>query len=77
VSTSYTREAGVRSLERQIGAIARAKAVQYAEARKGILKDEDGNKKEYDPKVTLDELEKLLGIETYEPEIADKEARPG
>lgn len=77
VAMSYTREAGVRSLEREIGAIARGKAVQYAEARKGVLKDKDGNKKEYNPRVTLEELSDLLGPESYEPEVADKEARPG
>ena len=31
--TSYTREAGVRTVERELGAVCRAKAVEYAEAR--------------------------------------------
>ena len=30
---SYTRESGVRNLEREIGSVCRAKAVQYAEAK--------------------------------------------
>jgi ATP-dependent Lon protease len=77
IAMSYTREAGVRSLEREISAVARGKAVEFAEARKGDLKDEQGNKKEYDPNVTLDDLQALLGIESYEPEVADTQSRVG
>ncbi|KAE8187663.1 hypothetical protein CF328_g6845 [Tilletia controversa] len=76
ISSSYTREAGVRSLEREIGSVARAKAVEFAEARKGV-KDEQGKAKVYDPVVTLADVERILGVETYEPEVADMEARPG
>lgn len=76
VAMSYTREAGVRSLEREIGAIARYKAVQYAEARKGA-KDKEGNVKTYDPVVRVEDLETILGVESYEPEVADLDARPG
>ena len=77
IAMSYTREAGVRSLEREIAAVARGKAVEYAEARKGMLKDDKGAKREYDPHVRLADLEALLGIETYEPEVADTESRSG
>ncbi|KAE8215821.1 hypothetical protein CF327_g931 [Tilletia walkeri] len=76
IASSYTREAGVRSLEREIGSVARAKAVEFAEARKGV-KDEQGKKKVYDPVVTLADVERILGVETYEPEVADLQARPG
>lgn len=76
VATSYTREAGVRTLEREIGAIARAKAVEYSSARKGE-KDESGQKKVYDPAVRLEDVERILGIEKYEPEVAERDARPG
>ncbi|KAK0546696.1 hypothetical protein OC846_005164, partial [Tilletia horrida] len=76
IASSYTREAGVRSLEREIGSVARAKAVEYAEARKGV-KDEEGKKKVYDAVVTLADLERILGVETYEPEVAELQSRPG
>ena len=56
VITGYTREAGVRGLERRLGAICRAKAVQYAE------KKEQGKESEYDPHVTVDDLEAILGV---------------
>ncbi|CBQ69968.1 related to ATP-dependent protease La [Sporisorium reilianum SRZ2] len=77
VAMGYTREAGVRTLEREIGALARAKAVEYSLSRKGTLRDEQGNAKEYDPVVREADLEKYLGPDTYEPEVAEANARPG
>lgn len=77
VAMGYTREAGVRTLEREIGALARAKAVEYSQSKKGTLKDEQGNPKEYDPVVREEDLEKYLGPDTYEPEVAEANARPG
>ena len=56
VVTRYTREAGVRGLERRLGAICRAKAVQYAE------KKEVDKESEYDPNVTIEDLEAILGV---------------
>jgi ATP-dependent Lon protease len=56
IITGYTREAGVRGLERRLGAVCRAKAVQYAE------KKEQGKDSEYDPRVTIDDLENILGV---------------
>jgi len=52
----YTREAGVRGLERRIGAVCRYKAVQYAE------KKEEGKESEYNPRVTIPDLEEILGV---------------
>jgi len=77
VAMGYTREAGVRTLEREIGALARAKAVEYSMSKKGTLKDEEGNRKEYDPVIREADLEKYLGPDTYEPEVAEANARPG
>lgn len=56
IITGYTREAGVRGLERRLGAVCRAKAVQYAE------KVEQNKQSEYDPRVTANDLENILGV---------------
>ena len=56
IISGYTREAGVRGLERRLGAVCRAKAVQYAE------KKEQGKDSEYDPRVAIDDLESILGV---------------
>ena len=56
IIVAYTREAGVRGLERRMGAVCRAKAVQYAE------KKEQGNESEYDAHVSIDDLEAILGV---------------
>ncbi|ETN42200.1 ATP-dependent protease La [Cyphellophora europaea CBS 101466] len=71
VITGYTREAGVRNLEREIGSVCRYKAVQYADARDANQPDS------YSPQVKLEELEDMLGIERFEEEIAEKRSRPG
>lgn len=68
---SYTRESGVRNLEREIGSVCRAKAVEFAEAR-------DGDKLDgYRSHLTVDDVENILGIEKFEEEIAEKTSRPG
>ncbi|KAI7282157.1 Lon protease 2 [Hortaea werneckii] len=71
VITSYTREAGVRNLEREIGSVCRAKAVQFAEAR------DTNTLPAYSPAVTVDDLEDMLGVERFEEEIAARTAQPG
>ncbi|KAJ5370861.1 Lon protease peroxisomal [Penicillium cataractarum] len=69
--TSYTRESGVRNLERELGSICRYKAVQFADA------GDTDRLEEYNPTVTLEDLEEILGIERFEEEIAEKHGRPG
>lgn len=71
IITSYTRESGVRNLEREIGSVCRAKAVQYAEAR------DTNTLPAYSPKVSIEDLEELLGIERFEEELAARSSQPG
>lgn len=71
VITSYTRESGVRNLEREIGSVCRSKAVQFAEAR------DTNTLAAYVPTVTEEDLEDMLGIERYEEEIAARSSQPG
>jgi ATP-dependent Lon protease len=71
VITSYTRESGVRNLEREIGSVCRAKAVQFAEAR------DTNTLPAYSPSVSLDDLEDILGIERFEEELAAHSLAPG
>ncbi|KAG5981607.1 hypothetical protein E4U55_002761 [Claviceps digitariae] len=68
---SYTRESGVRNLEREIGSVCRAKAVEFAEAR------DAGRTEVYRPRLTIEDIEIILGIEKFEEEIAEKTSRPG
>ncbi|CAM1511514.1 Fc.00g090270.m01.CDS01 [Cosmosporella sp. VM-42] len=68
---SYTRESGVRNLEREIGSVCRAKAVEFSEAK------DAGHMDTYRPHLTVDDIEDILGIEKFEEEIAEKTSRPG
>ncbi|KAH6676595.1 ATP-dependent protease-like protein la [Halenospora varia] len=68
---SYTRESGVRNLEREIGSVCRAKAVEYAEAK------DAGHIEKYKPQLSVEDIEDILGIEKYDEEIAEKTSRPG
>jgi ATP-dependent Lon protease len=63
---SYTREAGVRNLEREIGALARKTARRIAE---------DGISGPV--KIAPDDLAKLLGPIRFEPEIAERTGQAG
>ncbi|KAJ5924954.1 hypothetical protein N7454_007593 [Penicillium verhagenii] len=69
--TSYTRESGVRNLERELGSICRHKAVQFADA------GDSDRPEDYNPVVSVEDLEDILGIERFEEEIAEKHGRPG
>lgn len=71
VITSYTRESGVRNLERELGSVIRAKAVEFSEARDGNTLDT------YNPRVAVSDLEEILGIERYDLEIAERSNKPG
>ncbi|KAI0944473.1 hypothetical protein AcW1_002170 [Taiwanofungus camphoratus] len=87
IATHYTREAGVRSLERAIGAVVRYKAVEWAEYVDSIGADPasytpisvDGNVnvRGYKNAVEEHELEKILGIARWDEEEREREERRG
>ncbi|KAK9729340.1 hypothetical protein K7432_000383 [Basidiobolus ranarum] len=71
IISEYTREAGVRNLEREIAAICRVKAVQYAEA------DEKKDVSAYTKEITEQSVIEILGIEKVENEVAGRTSIPG
>ncbi|KAF2772688.1 ATP-dependent protease La [Teratosphaeria nubilosa] len=71
IITAYTRESGVRNLEREIGSVCRSKAVQFAEAR------DTNTLPAYTPTITVDDLEDILGTERFEEELAASTSQPG
>ncbi|WP_428267309.1 endopeptidase La [Haliangium sp.] len=63
---SYTREAGVRNLEREIGAVCRGVAVKVAEGK--------ATEKEM---IGAESVKEYLGPTKYVSEVADRTAEPG
>ena len=61
----YTREAGVRNLEREIGAVFRSAAVRIAEGEKKKIK------------IDADDLHEILGAHKFENELAMRTGVPG
>jgi len=61
----YTREAGVRSLEREVGRVLRSVAVEFAEGR--------SDKRH----VGVEDIEKILGPVRFENEVAMRSSVPG
>ncbi|KAI1315061.1 hypothetical protein EDD11_001354 [Mortierella claussenii] len=77
VATGYTRESGVRQLEREIGSLVRAKAVGYAETQEKSGANGVNNVDEYQPLVTLQDIEEILGQEKFVNEVTERVAVPG
>jgi ATP-dependent Lon protease len=65
IIADYTREAGVRNLEREIGAVLRSAAMKIAEgqAQKVVIEPKD--------------LHEILGARKFESEVAERTAVPG
>jgi ATP-dependent Lon protease len=61
----YTRESGVRNLEREIGKALRHAAVRIAEGESGNIR------------ITLDDLQTILGSPQFENEVAMRTSVPG
>ncbi|KAF9434198.1 hypothetical protein BGZ76_008409 [Entomortierella beljakovae] len=77
IATGYTRESGVRQLEREVGAVVRSKAVEYAETQERKLKDNGSNVPEYQPLVSVLDIEEILGQEKYINEVTERLPTPG
>jgi ATP-dependent Lon protease len=65
VIRSYTREAGVRNLERELGAVCRKLALRVASGETGPFRVEPGD------------LAEQLGPVRFEPELAERAGQPG
>lgn len=70
IISSYTREAGVRELERKIGDICR-------KAAKEILECREEGREETKVKVTASNIEKYLGKRKYTTDLANKKPEVG
>ncbi len=68
---SYTREAGVRNLEREIGSVCRAKAVSYSDAL------DTKTLEKYNSVVSVENVEAILGQEKYDQELTERTSQPG
>ncbi|KJA17866.1 hypothetical protein HYPSUDRAFT_45862 [Hypholoma sublateritium FD-334 SS-4] len=91
IATRYTREAGVRSLERAIGGVVRFKAVEWAEYLDVTAAETDGamptladaqvavrpSTKGYERLVEEHQLEMILGIARWDGEEKEREERRG
>jgi len=65
IISDYTREAGVRSLEREIGAVLRNVAMKIAEGASAEME------------ITGKDLHAILGARRFESEVADRTSVPG
>lgn len=77
IITGYTRESGVRNLEREIGSVCRYKAVEYAESQDVPSPGSGKELIKFNPEVKVDDLEDILGVQRFEEEIAERTGRPG
>ncbi|OZJ02708.1 hypothetical protein BZG36_03853 [Bifiguratus adelaidae] len=77
IAERYTRESGVRTLERHIAAVVRAKCVELADKREEAGVKSEPTAEEMRCTVDLGDLEGILGIEPYSAEVASRKSSPG
>ena len=61
----------MRSLEREIGKLCRTKAVEYSASR------DERDPKPYDSSISVEDVERILGIARFEQEVREETHRPG
>jgi ATP-dependent Lon protease len=71
VISSYTREAGVRNLEREIANVCRGVAKEVVEAKS------DGATEIAERKITKDDIHKYLGVVKYFSDVKERTRRTG
>ncbi|KAI9255208.1 ATP-dependent protease La [Phascolomyces articulosus] len=71
LAEQYTRESGVRTLERTIASVIRSKCVQLA----NLL--EEGKEDRYSPVIVLKDIPDMLGVPPFEKETIEREPFPG
>ncbi|ANB11715.1 ATP-dependent Lon protease PIM1 [Sugiyamaella lignohabitans] len=69
IATRYTREAGVRNLERELGTLCRGKAVEQLEN----LNNKILSKAVTPTAITIEELPKYLGLEKFQDDVVNDE----
>jgi ATP-dependent Lon protease len=77
IAERYTRESGVRTLERHIAAVVRAKCVEFADKSEEAGVKSEPTAEEMLCTVELGDLEGILGIEPYSAEVASRKPSPG
>ncbi len=77
IISEYTREAGVRNLERQIGAIARKVAARYVSAGGGVVNVTLQGAGPQIARVDEPDLHDYLGPARFRREVAFRTSRPG
>ncbi|KZO97630.1 ATP-dependent protease La [Calocera viscosa TUFC12733] len=76
IAVMHTREAGVRSLERQIGAVVRHKAVELSEASAASSGSQE-TAVPYDPVVRPEQLESILGLGRWDEREQERAEKVG
>jgi ATP-dependent Lon protease len=74
---SYTREAGVRELERRIGRVSRKLARKRAEARDLGIAADSASRAQVKSRVRASDLRDLLGIAPYDPSLLNLDPKIG